>query len=470
MGASSSDNVPNATNGDAPVTSSALPVASGGNTSFWRKNLHELDDLRSTEILPETSDVVIVGGGYAGVATAYHLLELGSTASITLVEARGACSGATGRNGGHMRPDLYGHIPKYIKRFGLEIGSSLAEFEIAHVQAIKAVVEKEKIDCEFTLTRTTDVWCDQDAADRAKAVYEMMVGHGLKYMDDVHFTYGQKAAEGVSGIKNAKACTTYTAGTMFPYKFILHLVGLLHKRGLNIQTHTPVTSVTPNEDGSWTVSTPRGHIKAGKVVHATNAYTKALLPEYAKNIVPCKGICCHIAVPQGSTPPHVQNSFIIRESGNPSVLSYLVPRGDGGIVVGGASSIFRPHLEQWYDNIDDTVLIESAKDYYESFMQKNFRGWEDSGARVTDIWTGVMGYSWDSNPHVGHVPGKEGQLIISGFNGHGMPIIWLAAKGLAEMIVRGKGFEETGMPLLLKTTKERIERAQKGPEGGDILA
>jgi len=67
--------------------------------SFWHSQLHDLDGFRSTADLPTVSDIVIIGSGYAGVATAYHLLEAGSTASITLLEARGVCSGATGRNG-----------------------------------------------------------------------------------------------------------------------------------------------------------------------------------------------------------------------------------------------------------------------------------------------------------------------------------------------------------------------------------
>lgn len=244
----------------------------------------------------------------------------------------------------------------------------------------------------------------------------------------------------------------------------------LRDRGVNIQTYTPVTSITSHPDGGNAVNTPRGTIHASKVVHATNAYTKALLPEYSKSIVPCKGICCHIAVPDGQTAPLVNNSYIIREAGDPSILSYLIPRADGGIVVGGASQIFKPHMDQWYDNTDDSILIDSAKDYYENYMQNNFHGWENSGAKVSKIWTGVMGYSFDSNPHVGHVPNRPGQLIISGFNGHGMPVIWLAAKGLAEMIYHDKSFEEVKLPKLLKTTQERIAKAQAGPKGGDILS
>jgi glycine/D-amino acid oxidase-like deaminating enzyme len=89
---------------------------------------------------------------------------------------------------------------------------------------------------------------------------------------------------------------------------------------------------------------------------------------------------------------------------------------------------------------------------------------------MKDIWTGVMGYSYDSLPHLGKVPGKPGQYILAGFNGHGMPIIWLAAKGIADMVAKGQSYQETGLPWIVQTTAERMEKAQKGPEGGDILA
>lgn len=80
-----------------------------------------------------------------------------------------------------------------------------------------------------------------------------------------------------------------------------------------------------------------------------------------------------------------------------------------------------------------------------------------------------MGYSYDSNPHVGEVPGKPGQYICAGFNGHGMPVIFLAARGLAEMMQTGADFEQPNLPRIFKTTAERLQAARDGPEGGDIL-
>lgn len=67
-----------------------------------------------------------------------------------------------------------------------------------------------------------------------------------------------------------------------------------------------------------------------------------------------------------------------------------------------------------------------------------------------------MQYTSDLMPHIGAVPSKPGQYICAGFNGHGMPLIFLSAKGVAEMIRDGSKFEETGIPSVFKTTEERL--------------
>ena len=80
-----------------------------------------------------------------------------------------------------------------------------------------------------------------------------------------------------------------------------------------------------------------------------------------------------------------------------------------------------------------------------------------------------MGFSTDSAPHVGEIPNKPDQYICAGFNGHGMPVVLLTTKGLAEMIQTGKEFEDVNLPRIYKTSAERIEAARARPEGGDIL-
>ncbi|RAL14437.1 NAD(P)/FAD-dependent oxidoreductase [Aspergillus homomorphus CBS 101889] len=452
-----------------PVDNPILP--------FWRTELDQLDDLRTTPDLPQETDILIIGAGYAGVTLAYYLLkQLGDAThphpTITILEARQICSGATGRNGGHLRPDIYGHIPKYIERYGLEAGVEIANFEYEHMQAVKDLLTEEQIDCDFNITRNMNVYLSEDGGERARQVYEKLLAQGVAVANDLHYT-SAKNAEGISGVKGAKACLSYTSGTLWPYKFILGLLSkIASSPALNVQARTPVTSVTSNEDGTHTVHTTRGAaIRARKVVYATNGYTAGLLPEYAKNIVPCRGICSHIAVPEGKEVPFLPYSYVVytKEGGGGS---YLISRPDGSIIVGGAHYTFKDKREQWYNVVDDGTLIEPTKNYYDDYMQRTFKGWEGSGAYVKEIWTGIMGYSYDSHPHIGQVPGKPGQYICAGFNGHGMPVVLLSAKGLAEMIATGKKFEETEtrMPRLFETTVERIRKAQTGPEGGDILA
>ncbi|KAL2820521.1 phosphoenolpyruvate phosphomutase-domain-containing protein [Aspergillus cavernicola] len=449
-----------------------LPVENS-TEPFWRTEPHQLDELRTTPELPQQSDIVIIGAGYSGISLAYHLYKQLSNGdqpypAITVVEARQICSGATGRNGGHLRPDLYGNIPKYIERYGVEAGAEVAEFEIAHIQALKKLVALENIDCDLNLTRNVNVFLNEADGEKARQIYESLLSRGLGYTADIHYTSG-KSAERVSGVKGAKACISSTAGTLWPYKLILGLLSKIASSPLvNVQTYTPVISVD-SRDGLQIVHTPRGSIRASKVVYATNAYTSGLLPQYSANILPCRGICCHITVPDGKEAPFLPYSYVIRNAEG-SGQSYLITRPDGSIIVGGAQYTFFDEKKHWYNVIDDSTLIEPTKNYYDDFMQRTFRGWDESGAHVKEIWTGIMGYAYDSSPHVGEVPGEPGKYICAGYDGHGMPVIFLATKGLADMILNGRSFEDTRLPRVFKTTAERIQRAKNGPEGGDIFA
>lgn len=71
-----------------------------------------------------------------------------------------------------------------------------------------------------------------------------------------------------------------------------------------------------------------------------------------------------------------------------------------------------------------------------------------------------MGYSSDYLPHVGCVPGKPEQYIIAGFTGHGMPQVFLSAKGISKMIRENRPFKETGVPRLYETSEARLKSTE----------
>lgn len=156
-----------------------------------------------------------------------------------------------------------------------------------------------------------------------------------------------------------------------------------------MQSNTPVISIAskPDSEGRWTITTPRGNVAARNVVHATNAYAAHLLPEYTGRIVPVRGVCSRIVHPEGQHgSQHLVNTYGIRYSARD--YDYLIPRADGSIVVGGARQMFWHKPELWFNNIRDDELVEEAGGYFDGYMQRTFRGWENSGATVDKVWTG----------------------------------------------------------------------------------
>jgi monoamine oxidase len=74
-----------------------LPVENS-TKSFWQEPPHSLATFRS-EKFPTSVDFAVIGSGISGTSIALELLRANSSLNVVILEARGACSGATGRNG-----------------------------------------------------------------------------------------------------------------------------------------------------------------------------------------------------------------------------------------------------------------------------------------------------------------------------------------------------------------------------------
>ena len=68
----------------------------GPTISYWQDPPSNIADHRTTQDLPSTPDYIIVGSGISGACIAYNLLIKKPNASVLLLEARQASSGATG--------------------------------------------------------------------------------------------------------------------------------------------------------------------------------------------------------------------------------------------------------------------------------------------------------------------------------------------------------------------------------------
>lgn len=140
-------------------------------------------------------------------------------------------------------------------------------------------------------------------------------------------------------MREAKLAFSLPACSLWPYKFVTQLLSRLVDRGaVNLQTNTPVTEVRQERNGSGhsLLLTPRGQIKAKKVVFATNAYTSGICPQYTGIIVPTRITASHIAPSPEPVWPRLSHTYNIWYNSGRDRVDYLNPRPDGGIVVGGA--------------------------------------------------------------------------------------------------------------------------------------
>jgi hypothetical protein len=69
--------------------------------AYWQHIPHPLAECQSPN-LRQTTDIAVIGGGITGCSVAKYLLEGRLDTTVTIFEARTLCSGATGRNGGHL--------------------------------------------------------------------------------------------------------------------------------------------------------------------------------------------------------------------------------------------------------------------------------------------------------------------------------------------------------------------------------
>lgn len=98
-----------------------FPEPQTASKSYWIRNYAiEEESLWADQPVPLEVDVVIIGSGISGAAAVYRLSQSRPELRVALLDARGICSGATGRNGGHLnRAETY-DIRALAKLFGAE--------------------------------------------------------------------------------------------------------------------------------------------------------------------------------------------------------------------------------------------------------------------------------------------------------------------------------------------------------------
>ena len=117
--------------------------------SLWLEGV--VGDLTAREALSgeQTCDVAIVGGGFAGLWTAYYLKAADPSLRVTLVEAEIAGFGAAGRNGGFVSAGIAGSGARYARASGWDSVLRAERETQRGVDEIGRVVSSEAIDCGY---------------------------------------------------------------------------------------------------------------------------------------------------------------------------------------------------------------------------------------------------------------------------------------------------------------------------------
>ena len=90
--------------------------------AFWQASMAPLPDRSGRDLFAE-ADVVVIGGGYAGVMAARELARRG--VAVTLLEAHSLGWGASTRNGGIVHAGYKWSASQLIKRYGIDTGKAL---------------------------------------------------------------------------------------------------------------------------------------------------------------------------------------------------------------------------------------------------------------------------------------------------------------------------------------------------------
>ncbi|KAH6678705.1 FAD dependent oxidoreductase [Halenospora varia] len=445
-----------------------LPVDlphSNPTTSHWQDPPDPaLCNYLSSETLPgEVVDTVIIGSGISGAAIAWNLLSGDEKSKngdnggkerrkkVVMLEARTACSGATGRNGGHTKAASYRSFPSNVKEMGLEEAKKIARLELDNIRAVHAFARGYGIECEGRECDTVDIIYDQAQWDECISAVQLIresftepgdgegvARYNLWTAEEAREKFLVKGT-GTEG-ESVKGAVSYAAGSLSAYKFTIGVLQLCLGRGLELYTNTPVLSCSKGGE-EWKIETRRGTIKAKRVVLATNGYSAFLVPELQGTVVPLRGqITAHRA---GSGLPksglETTYSFIYKDG-----YEYMIPRPSsslfpGDIVIGGGLVKAPKQGASEFGTCDDSTINGEISSYLHDTTATYFgSSWSEDHpeGRIRKEWTGIMGYSSDGFPLIGEfdkVKNRNLWLSVS-FQGHGMVLCWICARALVGMM------------------------------------
>lgn len=379
------------------------------------------------EPLPSEVDALIVGAGLTGLSAARTLAKAGK--SVLVLDANAPGFGASSRNGGMIGG---GHRLSYDDmraQFGNDTALSLLkEAHLNSTEFSKNLIKDENIACDFVETgRFRGLWRDAEYETTARSLEQLQ---SLIPLEAEMLPRARQHEEVASDLYRG-GMIFYRHGGLNPAKWVAGLLQLSLKLGAHVQGDTPVTSVQ-KEGAAYVATTPRGNVRAGMVLIATNGYTPSHFTELKRRIIPVPSF---IVATEHLGKNHVKslfpNSRMIVESRERHC--YFRPSPDGNhVVFGGRAAMF-----------------EAPK----KFTHAQMRGLltqvfpELKNIGLTHSWHGSTGFSFNYLPNVGQI---DGLWHAMGYSGSGNAMApYLGHKAALQMLGDPEGetaFSKTGLP------------------------
>ncbi len=395
-----------------------------GSTSLWQAELNETDMAISTNPLLGAleTQVAVIGAGITGTATALWLARAGI--NVRVLETRSIASGASGRNGGFIAYGTTASYSNVIERYGREHARRLWAFTIGNHELLKSLIdelEQSGWSCSYRRKGSMKLALSE-------AELEQVIQSASLLIEDGWEVQIVRRNDLPARLQNAYFGGTYypANGEFHPAKFVMGLALLAQQAGAVFHSESQVIGISANEDGIL-LHTSEGTMHARTLVLATNAW----LPELGA-LVGANWLSSCIFPTRGqviATEP-VNEQLFPHPCSADEGYQYWRQIPDGRLVVGGWRNRSFDTEVQTYDETPN----EAVQQHLDAFVHQTLNL---QHVKITNRWAGIMGFTADSLPLIGRLPGAPNCFIAGGYTGHGNAFAVHAAKLVSEL-VQGK--------------------------------
>jgi glycine/D-amino acid oxidase-like deaminating enzyme len=368
------------------------------------------------------ADVLVIGGGYTGMWTAWHLLAAEPAARVVLLEG-GICGhGPSGRNGGFAE-SLWLSLPALRSRLGDEAARRLCEASSESVLAIGAWCRDEGVDAWFDQAGYMNVSAAPGQDGRGEAAVRAAAELGAPERVQ-RLSAAEVAARCASPVFRGGVLVPDFA-TVQPARLALGLRARLRERGAVIHERSRVRSLDGGP-GGVRAATDGGEVRAGAAVLALGAGFRGLRPLRSRLTVASSHIVLTEPVPDVLEELGWTGGECITDGR--TLLHYFRTTRDGRIAFGWGGGRLACGARPGTVERDPEVAAEAARHLVRIFPSLR-------GRRLTHAWGGPIDVTPSHLPQLGTLP--DGPVHYAfGYTGNGVGPSHLAGRALAALALR----------------------------------